>query len=141
MSDTTPGSRIHGEEFLRLLRETIPLGRSWAIEVVSLGDGEATLRMPFHADQVRAGGTINGPTIMMLVDTALYAAVLSRIGLEALAVTSDLNIRFLRKPGQTALIAEATLLRCGKRLAVGEVRVRSEGGPPVAHATGTYALP
>ena len=134
--------RVSGDEFMALIRETIPLSRSYPFEVVSLHHGSATLRLAFHEDQLRAGGTLNGPTIMTLVDTALYAAVLSYIGLEPLAVTSDLSIRFLKKPAPAPLIAEATLIRVGKRSAVGEVRVRSDGSDDlVAHATGTYALP
>lgn len=135
-------SRISAAEFLTLIRETIPLSRTYPFEVVALGDGRATLRIAFREDQLRAGGTISGPTLMTLADTALYAAVLSRVGLEPLAVTSDLTFRFLRKPAQAALVAEATLLRAGTRLVVGEVKIRSEGSDAlVAHVTGTYALP
>ena len=90
--------------------------------------------------QLRAGGTLNGPTMMTLADTALYAAVLTRIGLEPLAVTSDMSIHFLRKPQPAPLVATAKILRLGKRLAVGAVEIASEG-QLVAHATGTYALP
>ena len=71
---------------------------------------------------------------------AFYAALLGRIGLEAQAVTSDLSVRFLRRPAPEDLVAEASLLRLGKRQAVGEVHVRAKGAL-VAHATGTYALP
>jgi uncharacterized protein (TIGR00369 family) len=100
------------------------------------------MRVPFQHNQVRPGGTLSGPTMMTLADTALYAIVLSRIGLQPLAVTSDLSIRFLRKPAQCALIADAEILRLGKKLAVGEVRITSEGDAKlVAHATGTYAIP
>lgn len=138
----TEHARITGEQFTTLIHDTIPLSRMWAMEVLSLGYGSATLRIAFREEQLRAGGTINGPTIMILADTALYAAVLGRVGLEPLAVTSDLSFKFLRKPAQAALLGEATLFRCGKRLAVGEVRIRSEGSEDlVAHATGTYALP
>lgn len=138
----TEQARITAEQFTTLIHDTIPLSRVWAFEVLSLGYGAATLRIGFREEQLRAGGTINGPTLMTLADTALYAAVLSRVGFEPLAVTSDLSFKFLRKPAQAALIGEATLLRCGKRLAVGEVRIRSEGSDQlVAHATGTYALP
>jgi uncharacterized protein (TIGR00369 family) len=136
------GSKVTAAEFLTLIHETIPVSRAWPFEVVSLGDGRATLRIAFREDQLRAGGTISGPTLMTLADTALYAAVLSRIGLEPLAVTSDLTFRFLRKPAQAALLADATLLRAGKRLVVGEVQIRSEGSDAlVTHVTGTYALP
>jgi acyl-coenzyme A thioesterase PaaI-like protein len=58
------------------------------------------------------------------------------------AVTSNLNTTFMRRPKPAAVIAEARLIRCGKRLAYGEVTMFSEGDQePVAHATGTYALP
>ncbi len=135
-------ARITAEQFSTLIHDTIPLSRIWPFEVVSLGYGTARLRIAFREEQLRAGGTINGPTLMTLADTALYAAVLSRVGFEPLAVTSDLSFRFLRRPAPAALIGDATLLRCGKRLAVGEVRMWSEGDEAlVAHATGTYALP
>lgn len=145
-SSLVPGvsarSKITGEEFVTLVHETVPLSRGWPFEVVSLGEGRATLRLAFSEDHLRAGGTINGPTLMMLADTALYAAVLSRIGLEPMAVTSDFTFRFLRKPKPSALVAAATLLRWGGRRAVGEVQIRSEGEEAlVVHATGTYALP
>ncbi len=59
-----------------------------------------------------------------------------------MAVTTNLNINFLRKPGRGDLIADAKLLKVGKRLVVGEVGIYSEGEPePVAHVTSTYSIP
>jgi acyl-coenzyme A thioesterase PaaI-like protein len=79
---------------------------------------------------------------MRLTDFSIYVAVLSAIGWVPLAVTTQLNIHFLRKPEPRDLIAEAILLRLGKRIAVGEVSIRVEGiDEPVAHATSTYAIP
>jgi uncharacterized protein (TIGR00369 family) len=130
------------------VRSTIPGARTMPFSVVSLGWGTAVVRLDFHEAQLRAGGTLNGPTMMALADTVLYAAVLTRVGLEPLAVTSDLNIRFLRRPEPRALVARSTILRVGKKLAVGTIEIASEGETPgelqsslVAHATGTYALP
>lgn len=135
-------ARISADAFMRLITETIPLADVWPMEVLALRRGRASLRLGFTAAQLRAGGTLNGPTIMTLADTALYAAVLSCIGLEPLAVTSDLSFRFLRKPAPSALLAEAEILKLGRRLATGEIRVRSEGSDElVAHATGAYAIP
>jgi uncharacterized protein (TIGR00369 family) len=134
--------RITAEAFMRLITETIPLSEVWPMEVVSLGWGRASLRLSFTPAQLRAGGTLNGPTIMTLADTALYAAVLTCVGLEPLAVTSDLTFRFLRRPTPGALVAEAEIFKIGRRLASGAVEIRSEGAPElVAHATGAYALP
>jgi uncharacterized protein (TIGR00369 family) len=79
---------------------------------------------------------------MLLSDTAMYLALLGMIGPVALAVTTNLNINFLRKPEQADVVAECKLLKLGKRLAVGEVTMYSEGDPaPVAHATVTYSIP
>jgi uncharacterized protein (TIGR00369 family) len=59
-----------------------------------------------------------------------------------LAVTTNLNINFLRKPGPGALVAECRLLKLGQRLAVCDVAIRSEGQEDlVAHATSTYSIP
>ena len=89
-----------------------------------------------------AGGTISGPTMMTLSDFALYVAVLAAIGPVALAVTINLNINFLRKPERRDLIAEAKILKLGKRLAVMEVNLFSDGSEEaVAHVTSTYSIP
>jgi acyl-coenzyme A thioesterase PaaI-like protein len=68
--------------------------------------------------------------------------VLSAIGWVPLAVTTNLTINFLQKPAPRDLLAEVSLLKLGKRLAVGEIRIESEGAEGlVAHATSTYSIP
>ena len=49
------------------------------------------------------------------------------IGWVPLAVTTNLTINFLKKPAPRDLLAEVRLIKLGKRLAVGEVDIRSEG--------------
>jgi uncharacterized protein (TIGR00369 family) len=80
--------------------------------------------------------------MMALADLALYVAILAHIGPVALAVTTNLSFNFLRKPAQKGLVADCRLLKLGKRLATGEVSLRSDGETDlVCHATGTYAIP
>lgn len=109
----------------------------------SLGPQRATLRKRIGQGDLRPGGTVSGPTLMALADAALYAAILGEIGLVALAVTTNLNINFLRKPvAERDILAECRLIKLGKTLAVGEVSLFSEGSPePVAHVVGTYSIP
>lgn len=115
-------------------------GRIYTVEDV--GPGTARMRMAYHPSQVRPGGTISGPAMMALCDLALYVAVLGAIGPVGLAVTTNFSINFLRKPAPRSMVAECRMLKVGKRLAVGEVTLRSEGSDePVAHATGTYSIP
>ncbi len=110
--------------------------------IEAVGPLFARVRMDFHERNIRPGGTISGAAMMGLADLALYFATLASIGPMPLAVTTDLSFHFLRKPPPRGLVAEARLLKLGKRLAVGEVTLRSEGETDlVCHATGTYALP
>jgi uncharacterized protein (TIGR00369 family) len=100
------------------------------------------MRLIYHPRHLRPGGTISGPAMMTLADTAMYVAILASIGRVPLAVTTNLSINFLKKPAQRDLIAECRLLKLGKRLAVGEVDIHSEGeGELVAHVTSTYSIP
>jgi uncharacterized protein (TIGR00369 family) len=111
---------------------------------IESADGQTCLlRQRYSERMLRPGGTISGPTLMGLADCAMYVVLLSAIGPVGLAVTTNLNINFLRKgaPGQDVLAA-AKLLKLGKRLAVGEVNLLSGTAPdPIAHVTATYSIP
>lgn len=113
------------------------------VSVEELGDGSARVRHSVGVAELRPGGTVSGPVMMATADVALYAAILGNIGIVPLAVTTNLNINFLRKPAAGRdIIGVCTLLKVGKTLAIGEVAIFSEGSDdPVAHATGTYAIP
>ena len=115
-------------------------GRTYHIE--SVGPLSAQLRMDYHERHIRPGGTLSGPSMMALADLGIYVAVLAQIGPVALAVTTNLSFNFLRKPGKRALIADCRILKLGRRLAVAEVGLRSDGmADLVCHATGTYSIP
>ena len=111
--------------------------------IESVGNGAATLRYDVDTADLRPGGTVAGPVLMMVADVALYIAILGEIGIVPLAVTTSLNINFLRKPASGAsIIGVCKLIKVGKLLAVGEVSLFSEGNDAmVAHAVGTYAIP
>ncbi len=109
--------------------------------IATTGDG-VVVELPYSDSQLRPGGTLSGPTMMGLADTAMYAAVLSRIGPVALAVTTNLNINFMRKPEPHPLVATCRLLKLGSRLAIGDVALTSQGETDmVAHAQVTYSIP
>jgi uncharacterized protein (TIGR00369 family) len=113
-----------------------------AFTVTDAGDGFATMRLDPTERHLRPGGTISGPTLFALADITAYVAILAQIGPVALAVTTNLNINFLRKPEHSPIDAKATLLKLGKRLAIVEIAMRtSVDGELVAHATATYSIP
>lgn len=111
--------------------------------VLSAGAGAAVLRLDVTEEHLRPGGTVSGPAMFGLADVAFYAAVLSAVGPEALAVTTNCSVDFMRKPpAGVPLRAEARLLKLGRSLAVGDVFLLSGDNPaPVARASMTYAIP
>src|SRR5579871_6095249 len=129
------------EAFLRTEFPQVFNGTS-GLSIEEIWYGGARVRQAYRDAFIRPGGTISGPTMMTLADFAMYVAVLAAIGPVPLAVTINLNINFLRKPTKADLIGEARLMKLGKRLAVGEVNLYSEGEvEPVAHVTSTYSIP
>ena len=123
------------------LRETFPQVVNSSI-VEEVGPMTARVRSLFDESQLRPGGTVSGPTMMALVDMAMYIALMAQLGPVALAVTTNLNINFLRKPPPGDIVGHARIMKLGKLLATGEVSIFSTGvDEPVAHATCTYAIP
>ena len=123
-------------------------GYNWQIE--SLSDGQIIVSFITAKEHLRSGGTVSGPTIFALADIAAYFLVLAHVGKVALAVTTNLNINFLRKPEPGKLWAKARLIKLGKRLAVSDIEVfhcnnnnieKALASPIVAHASATYAIP
>ena len=131
-------------EITAFLRQEFPQVFSGDDFALESADGETcVLRQRYSDTMLRPGGTVSGPTLMAMADFAMYVVLLSAIGPVGLAVTTNLNINFLRKgqPGQDVLAA-AKLLKLGKRLAVGEVNLLSGSSPdPIAHVTATYSIP
>lgn len=111
--------------------------------VDSIGPRVATIRQTVGGQELRPGGTVSGPVMMSVADCAVYAAIFAELGIIPLAVTTSLNINFLRRPSSAAdILGKCRLIKVGKKLVVAEVNVYSEGSDePVAHATATYALP
>ncbi len=137
-----PALKMNAAELLEFLRQTFPHAASGGATIESVDAGGLVLALDADEEHLRPGGTLSGPTFMWMVDLAMYLAILSRIGPMALAVTTNLEIHFLRKSGPARILAKASILKLGKRLAVGNVTVTtSESDEPLAFATVTYALP
>ncbi|MBD8875615.1 PaaI family thioesterase [Roseibium polysiphoniae] len=135
---------MSSQEVSAFLDEVFPQihagGRAYSVD--SISDGEAVVRLSATEMHLRPGGTVSGPAMMALADLAAYVAILAHIGPVALAVTTNLNINFLRKPEPGDLLCTCRILKLGKRLAVVDCAIAGEGEEDyVAHATATYSVP
>jgi uncharacterized protein (TIGR00369 family) len=133
-------SKITTEKFNEIIKIEVPSAAEAGIYLRDIEAGKAELVLPYSEHSLRPGGTIAGPFMMMLADLCMFAVVLSMLGEIKLAVTTSLNINFLRKPSKCDLIARGNIIKLGKRLAVVEVSIYSDEDI-VAHATGTYSIP
>jgi uncharacterized protein (TIGR00369 family) len=135
---------------LKLDKETIqtfldrdfgPLGADFRMDRVD--ETGITLRLKVTPQHLRPGNVISGPSMFALADVAVYLAILSRIGMVPMTVTTNCSIDFMRMAAADRdLLAEARVLKLGRSLAVGDVLLYSEGLPdPVARAGLTYAIP
>ncbi|WP_425046573.1 PaaI family thioesterase [Primorskyibacter sp. S87] len=130
------------EELMDYLGEVFPqVADDFAIDALS--EEHVTMRLLTAERHLRPGGTVSGPSMFALADCAVYAMVLARVGRQALAVTTNSSMDFMRKPASnTQIRAECRLLKLGRTLAVGDVLMFSEGSDkPVARATMTYSIP
>ncbi|MFC3616390.1 PaaI family thioesterase [Lutimaribacter marinistellae] len=130
------------EELSEYLKQVFPqVAEDFALE--RLDEDSLTMRLLVTDRHLRPGGTVSGPSMFGLADVAVYAMVLARKGRQALAVTTNCSMDFMRKPeGARDMLADCRLLKLGRTLAVGDVLMYSEGSDkPVARATMTYSLP
>jgi len=131
-------------EFRRISAQRMPFAEMLGFQIESISTEQAVMRAVHRDEFLRPGGSVAGPIMMGLADAAFYAVILGNIGPVEMAVTTNLSINFLRKPPPGDIVAAATLLQLGKRLAVCEARLYSDKlgeARMVAHATGTYSIP
>jgi uncharacterized protein (TIGR00369 family) len=129
------------EELQEMLDGAFP-GTRLPLVIEEITQTTLRMRQTIGPGDSRPGGTVSGPTLMALADCAAWMVIVGQIGPVALSVTTSLHIDFLRKPELVDLVAEATLLKLGKRLGVAEVALFSEGiDEVVAKAQVTYSIP
>lgn len=128
-------------EIQAIIRRGVPLAAEWEIEVLAAEAGSALVRLPAKPVLLRPGDTVSGPALMGLADIAMWAALLSVAGGRDDSVTSTMTVNFLRAAGRGAVLAEARLVKRGKRMIFGEILIRAEGSDELAtHVTTTWTV-
>ena len=130
------------EELSEYVEEIFPQIKD-DFEIIEISEQGSHVKLNVTFKHLRPGNTVSGPSIFYLVDCSAYMAVCANLGKEALAVTTNCSIDFMRKPsGDTDLIAICELLKVGKSLVVADSKVYSDSfEKPVARATITYSIP
>ena len=141
MSDTSssPIARL-AEQFIAAL----PHGRAQGLRILDVGEGHATLEMPYDDKLIGnpETGVIHGGAVSALMDTAGGTAVMSRPEGRGGTATISLRIDYMRaaNPGQ-AVVARAECYHATRSVAfVRATAFDDDKDNPVATATGTFTL-
>jgi uncharacterized protein (TIGR00369 family) len=120
-----------------------PFVGALGITCEEIGKGHAVVRLKADARWMRPGNIVCGGLLVTLADVAIYYAILGQIGLQAMAVTNELKMNFLRPASGEDVLARARLLKVGRRIAYGEIHLHMADRPDtlIAHATSSYVLP
>jgi len=123
--------------------EVFPASYADGMRCLSIDEGVAEVKWPYDRRRLRPGAYIPGPVMFALADSALWYATFSVIGLEPMAVTSEMSIRFLRPAQGGDLVGRASINSVSTRRIVGTVEMWVESKPDkmVAVAQGSYARP
>lgn len=149
MSDPTPVAprsagpprlAMTAAELVRLL-DRAALARHYGFVLESFADGECTVRVPFHTDLERPGGIVGGPAFVAAADVAMWLAILTRLGPDHPAVTTELKTTFLAPARREDFRCTARVLRLGRRMIYGVAECVSLGGRLLTHSTITYLRP
>jgi len=135
------------EDLLAVARDRARTNRFWqhlGIEVVDVREAWARLRVDVRDDLRNApGAPVHGAVYAALVDAAVGCA-LATVNTESAGgvgqTTLDLNVSYLAAARGPTVFAEGTLLRRGRTVAFGEVRVTDDAGALLAVGRATYLI-
>lgn len=132
-------TRPHHYAEIRRRFERVGAVRLLGMKLSKLAPGRATLLLDAGPRHSHPHG-VHGGVLAALADSALAMAILTRLPSTAWLSTVEMKINYLSAHQRGRLRAEARVLRLGKRLAVGEVEIRSRSQQLVAKSLLTYSI-
>jgi uncharacterized protein (TIGR00369 family) len=135
--------KVTKEALEQLAKEQCPFLEEFGISCQEKGNRYAVVRMKYDERYLRPGKYIAGGMLMTLADVAMYYAILSVIGLKSMTVTNEFKINFLRPAVGGDVLARAEVLKTGRRIVYGEIRLfmAADHDKLIGHATSSYVLP
>lgn len=117
-----------------------PLAALLGIEPESILEGRSRFGLVLRTEHLNPYGIVHGGVVYSLVDTAMGAALVSRLEPGERCTTVEIKINYLTPASEGRLDAEAVVVERTRRLGVLEGRVTNGAGRLVALATGTFYI-
>ena len=126
------------QELERILAQT-PFGKLYNFQLISHGDGECAIKVPFSNSIERPGGIVAGAVYFACVDVAMWLAIMTKLGTQVQTVTTELNSTFLSAAKEQDIIGTATVLKLGRSQIFGKAECRTVDGKLLTYHTISYA--
>lgn len=114
---------------------SVPFPKLLGMRVEASRRGAALARAVLKPVHTQLFGVAHGGWVATLADTAQTAAAYTVLPPDTEILTTDFSLRFLRTLRRGAAVAEARVLKAGRRVVVTEATVRDAGRRVVAHGT------
>lgn len=135
-------SKVSAQEMNAFFRENFKGDRGTLPDISLAQPDHVIMEAPMGEQNIRPGGFISGPTQMALADHIAYAVIFTRLGITPMALTSNLNIDFLRPLKGEIITIEGKMIKLGRALAVIAVEIKAKGSEKLSsRATVTYVIP
>jgi uncharacterized protein (TIGR00369 family) len=128
------------EELLHMFNEVAPIARTLGM-ILSFDDrARAIVDLPYNPGLDHALGGVHGGIYATLLDTAGWFTAAAAHDVDCWIATSEMSIHLLLPVAGSALRAEGTLIKTGKRQDVAEMRLYDDQERLVGHATGSFIV-
>jgi len=123
---------------LNRLPERMAFWNLLGIEFVDVEKGWAKMRMPFARKLTNSAGIGHGGALFTLADSAGSMALVSMAAKGEVVTTVEMKINFLKPFDGGAVVAEASILHCGRTTALGDVEIKDQNGALIAKGSATF---
>ena len=134
-------SKVSADEMNQFFRENFKGDRGTLPEITLAEADHIIMEASIGEQNMRPGGFVSGPTQMALADHIAYAVIFTRLGITPMALTSNLNIDFLRPLQGHSVTVEGKMIKLGRSLAIIAVEIKGISDKVSSRATVTYVLP
>jgi len=117
-----------------------PFHAHTGLTVESAADGRARLRMAWKPEHTQSFGTLQGGYLAMIADAAVYIAGETLMKPGETLTTVELKTNFLGPVRGEDVIAEASIVKRGRTIVLGDVAVTTASGQLVGKSLVTYMV-
>jgi acyl-CoA thioesterase len=130
------------EELQKRGRDANPFFNLMGIEVVSFGDGKATLSMEVRPKMLNGAGWMQGGIYTALSDEAMALALFTALDENDQIATISETTSYFRGVQSGRIVAEGKVTRKGRQVAFAEGQVRADGakGPILTQTSASFSI-